>query len=133
MSLCLAASGKTAVLAVHAFSLIWTHSVEKIEWKEHWRVSREGLSIESASVEGTGAGMEIPDGARLVNGAWVYEPALGLLPEIVLADAGLGRDWTICTDQECRKLHSLVGSAGDAVRIWSCDSTARETLNGDPQ
>ncbi|MFX6230366.1 DUF1850 domain-containing protein, partial [Acinetobacter baumannii] len=30
-------------LAVAAFTLSWTHSVEKVEWQEDWRVTPQGL------------------------------------------------------------------------------------------
>src|SRR5205823_3073494 len=43
LSLCLVSAGVTKTLAVAAFTLAWTHSIEKIEWQEDWRVTPAGL------------------------------------------------------------------------------------------
>ena len=51
MSLCILAAGKTLTLAVTAFTLSWTHSVEKTEWQERWAVTAEGLVLEEARVQ----------------------------------------------------------------------------------
>lgn len=128
MNLCLEASGKTVALAIEAFTLIWTHSVEKVEWREMWRVTEEGLVIEQASVEGTGAGMEIPEGALLKDGAWVYEPGLAPLEIVHFADAGRGQDWTICADQTCREIGDIVPAAGATLALYPCDEPAPTTL-----
>jgi len=37
--ICLAAAGKTTVFAATAFTLSWTHSIEKTRWEEHWQVN----------------------------------------------------------------------------------------------
>jgi len=34
LSLCLASAGVVKTLAVAAFTLAWTHSIEKTEWQE---------------------------------------------------------------------------------------------------
>ena len=73
MSLCILAAGKTTVLAVSAFTLSWTHSVEKTRWEEDWRVTPAGLEIVEARVKGSGAGMEPPEGAVLKDGWWTYD------------------------------------------------------------
>ena len=95
MNLCIEAAGAIVALALQSFTLSWQHSVEKIEWSESWAVSDAGLVLEEASVQGTGAGMEIPEGAVLRDGAWHYRPGLPPLPELVLSDAGRGADWTL--------------------------------------
>ena len=90
MSLCILAAGKTTVLAVTAFTLSWTHSVEKTRWEEDWRVTPAGLEIVEASVKGSGAGMEPPEGAVLKDGWWVYRPKISAQP--VGHACGVGRD-----------------------------------------
>ena len=45
MSLCILAAGKTVTLTVAAFTLAWTHSVEKTHWQEDWKVTPSGLQI----------------------------------------------------------------------------------------
>ncbi len=39
MSLCILAAAKTSIFAVSLFTLSWTHSVEKIEWQEDWKIN----------------------------------------------------------------------------------------------
>jgi hypothetical protein len=64
MSLCVLAGGKTIVLAAAAFTLSWTHSVEKIRWTEHWRVTPAGLVVDMGRVEGSALAEAGPGGVR---------------------------------------------------------------------
>jgi hypothetical protein len=111
MSLCiLAAAGKTVTLTVAAFTLAWTHSVEKTLWQEEWKVLPSGLQILEARIKGSGAGMEPPEGAVLRDGWWVYRPAIKLQPRLVLAASGAtGEGWTLCTVEDCRELGKAAG------------------------
>lgn len=120
MSLCLAAAGLVSTVAATAFSLSWTHSVERQEWREEWRSTPAGLELVEARVRGSGAGMEPPQGSRLVGGWWVYEPDLPPIPRLVLASSGAtGGGWTFCAAGECREIGD---EAGDPVVIAPCDS-----------
>src|ERR1700712_3991522 len=74
LSLCLASAGVVKALSVAAFTLVWTHSVEKVEWQEDWRVTPNGLVLAQARVKGSGAGIGAPPGARLIDG-WVLSEA----------------------------------------------------------
>jgi hypothetical protein len=105
-----------------AFTLAWTHSVEKVRWEEDWRVTARGLEIVEARVRGTGAGMEPPAGAVLRDGSWHYRPARPPLPELVLADAGVVPDHDLCVAGRCRPLHAWLRPvpAGLPVRLAPC-------------
>lgn len=118
MSLCVLAAGKTAVMAVSAFTLAWTHSIERTEWQEDWRVTPAGLELAQARVKGSGAGMEPPDGAVLRDGWWVYAPQALPLPRLHLAASGAtASGWSICTQEGC----TLVGEEpGAAVVLEPC-------------
>ena len=48
VSLCLATAGVVKSLAMASLMLTWTHSVEKIEWQEDWRVMPRGLEVAEA-------------------------------------------------------------------------------------
>ncbi|MCB2016899.1 MAG: DUF1850 domain-containing protein [Hydrogenophaga sp.] len=121
MSLCLATPLMAVGLAVQSFTLAWTHSVERTEWKEAWRVQGEQLVLEMASVRGSGAGMEPPDGSVLREGWWVYRRPLAV-PELNLAVSGATVDgWRLCTDDgACKDLETWLGWKGQrpqAIRI----------------
>lgn len=120
MSLCILAGGKTVTLAAAAFTLAWTHSVEKISWQEDWIVAPDGLRIAEARVQGSGAGMEPPEGSVFRDGWWVYAPKLGTLPRLVLAASGAtGEGWTLCADTGCMELGA---TAGEPVTLEPCGS-----------
>jgi hypothetical protein len=117
MSLCVA--GPEALrLAVTAFTLAWTHSVEHVRWEEDWRVTPSGLELVEARVRGSAAGMEPPEGAQLEQGWWVYAPALPPRRELLLAASGAtGGGWTLCAAGRCR---ALGATAGAPLRLAPC-------------
>ncbi|TPN34633.1 DUF1850 domain-containing protein [Mesorhizobium sp. B2-3-3] len=118
MSLCILAAGKTVALAAAAFTLSWTHSVERTRWEEDWKVTPSGLQVVEARIEGSGAGMEPPEGAVLRGGWWVYAPRIGTQRRVVLAASGAtGDGWTLCTPQGCRELGK---TAGGAIVLEAC-------------
>ena len=118
MSLCILAAGKTTLLAVSAFTLSWTHSVEKTRWQEEWQVTPAGLEIVEARVKGSGAGMDPPEGAVLKDGWWTYVPKIGARPVVRLAASGAtGAGWMLCADRTCLELGA---EAGDPVELSAC-------------
>lgn len=120
MSLCILAAGKTVVLAASAFTLSWTHSVERTEWREDWLVEPAGLRLVEARVRGSGAGMEPAEDAVLDGGWWTYRPTLRPIPALVLAASGVtGQGWSLCAAGECREIGA---AAGAPVRIAACTS-----------
>ena len=102
-------AGVTKTLAVAAFTLGWTHSIEKIDWRENWRVTPQGLELVEARVKGSGAGMEPPPEARLVDGWFVWQPHRAPMPEVVLGNSGLAGEWRLCTKGGCRTLSTILG------------------------
>lgn len=126
MQLCLGLAGVIwAQLPVTDFTLAWQHSVEQIRWEEDYRVEPVGLRLQEARVRGSGAGMEIPDGAVLRDGSWHYRPDLAPLQVLRLARSGVQRvgDYQLCTVGQCRTLSHWLGapSAGQpVVELWGC-------------
>lgn len=118
MSLCVLAGGKMAVMAASAFTLAWTHSIEKTRWEEDWRITPAGLEITQARVKGSGAGMEPPDGAVLEDGWWVYAPAVPPLRRLALAASGATvSGWSICAGGACMTVGE---EAGEAITLEAC-------------
>lgn len=117
MSVCLMAGALTLAIS-GPFTLSWTHSVEKTGWEESWEVTDASLVAREARVRGSGAGMEPGDGARLIDGWWVWQPSLPPQPSLLLAASGAtGGGWRLCADGKC---HVLGSTASDPIRIEPC-------------
>jgi hypothetical protein len=122
--LCIMAGGRILALATTVFTLSWTHSVERIEWRESWRIVGDRLHLVEATVEGPGAGIALPGGARMTPQGWVFKPALPPLRRLVLAASGTTLSgWTLCTDSECHELGSTVGKP---IELWAAACEAAE-------
>lgn len=119
--ICLVAGSTVAPLLAGAITLAWTHSVEKILWEEDWRAGPAGLELVEARVRGSGAGMEPPPQARLVNGVWVWNPALPPQREIVMRRSGATADWRVCVEGRCRPMDAYVPAEADPVVMRVCE------------
>ncbi len=118
MMLCIASAGMVTALAVSSFTLEWTHSVERTQWSEKWLVTEAGLQVVEASVEGPGAGIDLPDDADWADGRWSYRPRVGPLESLGLAASGMTPGaWTLCAEgQDCRVLGSV---PEQDAKLWS--------------
>ena len=118
LGLCLLAGGKTTVIAASIFTLSWTHSVQKTEWRETWKVTAAGLKLTEAAVESSGAGMEPGPDAILKDGWWVWAPKLPAQPQLTLAASGAtGGGWTLCHGRGCIQIGE---KAGEAAVLTPC-------------
>lgn len=119
MSICILAAGKTTLLAGAAFTLSWTHSVEKTQWREEWKATPAGLEIIAARIKGSGAGMDPPDGAILKDGWWTYAPKVAPQRQLLLAASGAtGAGWTICARNDCLTIGEKPGAP---AIVTACD------------
>ena len=116
--LCLAVAGKLlATLPVAAFTLAWTHSVQKTRWQEHYRIDGARLVLERAQVQGSGAGMEpAPDAVRR-DGAWSWAPRVAPLAELRLTVSSYTTDYELCSERGCSTLQSLTGPLADGAVV----------------
>jgi hypothetical protein len=124
-AVCLIVAGVIATtLPTEQFTLAWTHSVAKTRWEETYRVDAgELLALVEARIQGLGAGMEPPPGARLVNGWWIWRPAVPPLPALQLARSPYTSDYDICFGSRCTELGTLIGSTNvnaDVVTVKPC-------------
>ncbi|SIT12708.1 DUF1850 domain-containing protein [Paracoccus saliphilus] len=111
MNGCLLAGMMTIALNGADFRLEWTHSVEKVTWREYWRIKEGGLGLTKAAVKGSGAGMEPGEGAELQDDWWVWTPDLPVQPQLVLAASGAtGGAWRICDGEACREIGAAPGA-----------------------
>ena len=122
MTLCLAAGALSATLAVHAFTLAWTHSIEKTRWEEDWRIESGGLALGEARIRGSGAGMEPPADAVLRDGVWRYRPVLPPQTRLRLAHSPYAGGYELCHDGRCRALASLLPGlpASAVIEVFPC-------------
>lgn len=118
--ICLAAGAVIASLGAGPVTLSWTHSVERTQWREVWRETPEGLILASAQVQGSGAGIDPPEGAVLVEGGWTWTPRLPPQREIVMRRSGATADWRVCIEETCRAMGELLPEDADPVRMTIC-------------
>lgn len=104
MSLCLASGSLLAALPLTAFTLAWTHSIEKTRWEEDWRLVGTQLELREARIHGSGAGMEPPPGARLDGGVWRYVPAHPMHERLRLTHSPHAAGYELCSADGCRPL-----------------------------
>ena len=109
LSLCLASAGAVKALSIAAFTLVWTHSIEKVDSQEDWRVTPQGLQLVQARVKGSGAGMEPPSQARLVDGWVQWQPQRPPMQEVILGNSGAAGEWRLCDGGQCRTLSEILG------------------------
>lgn len=123
-ALCVAAAALTVALPLQSFTLAWTHSIEKIRWEEDYRIVGDRLQLVEARIRGSGAGMEPPEGARLIDGVWHYTPALPLLPRLSLARSPYVADYQLCWDGACKPMAAIIGTVEEApkVKLFQCNS-----------
>ncbi|CAL94533.1 DUF1850 domain-containing protein [Azoarcus olearius] len=130
MAVCLATAAATAVVAVHSFTLAWTHSIEKQRWEEDWAVRGEGavaaLVLERVRVRGHGAGMEPPAGAHLRDGVWEWQP--GTTHAVLrLTRSGFTADYSWCPDRgHCVPLGDILPGDGGVTEVRACSMSAKE-------
>lgn len=119
---CLAVGATILMLTTPDFQLSWTHSVEHVEWQEDWHIDGSTLSLTTARVRGSGAGMEPGDNAQLKNGWWEWSGHLRV-PSLILAASGsTGAGWKLCADGYCL----VVGEqSGEQIVVQSCTDAAQ--------
>lgn len=111
---------------VQAFTLAWTHSIEKTRWEEDYQVVQDAqgrtlLRAGQARIRGSGAGMEPPADARLQRDGWyVYQPAQGPLEELRLTRSRFVPDYEWCTTGRCRPLRSVMPNDGAVTLLRPC-------------
>ncbi len=117
-AVCLIVAGVvSATLPTEQFTLSWTHSVEKTRWEETYRVEGDRLALIEARIQGMGAGMEPPVGARFADGWWTWRPNVPPLPALELSRSPYTRDYDICFALRCGELGALTGAIDGSTSI----------------
>lgn len=119
-ALCMAAGAMEISLPVSSFTLRWQHSIEKVEWAEDYEVAGPWLHLSQARIRGSGAGMEPPPGAKLIDGVWHYRLENPWRRELVLARSEFVPDYELCIDGKCRRLTHWLPIAAGATTLTAC-------------
>ncbi len=120
MSLCVVSGLKTVIHTVSFFTLSWSHSVEKTEWKEVWKIEKDKLVLKEARIKGSGAGMEPPAGSMLIDGWYVYKPNIKPTKEVILSNSDVFlANWKICYDKKCKP---IVAEKNKTLKLTVCNS-----------
>jgi hypothetical protein len=122
MGLCIATGGSLikAYTGIAAFTLAWTHSVQKTEWEEDWQIVDNRLVIAEARVQGTGAGMEPPTEARFDGHFWRWTPTMTPMTEVTLRRSGATDDWRLCMKGICQSLDLVLPKEADPIVLSAC-------------
>lgn len=117
---CLTAPGYAATLHADRFTLVWRHSIEKVDWEEDYVVAGGWLYLSGARIRGSGAGMEPPDDAVRVGGIYVYRPARRWFRTLDLARSGFVQDYRLCVDGFCRPMSHWIPVAAGSTVVAPC-------------
>lgn len=119
-ALCLAAAGYSAHVPAHHFTLVWRHSIEKIDWEEDYVVAGDWLYLSGARIRGSGAGMEPSDEALLVDGVWHYRPAQRWSRTLTVARSEFVQDYRLCIDGRCTPMWRWIPVSAGATTLTPC-------------
>ena len=118
MSLCILSGAKLTTVAASLFTLSWTHSVEKIEWHEKWGLMNSHLKMIEARMQGSGAGMDPPEGSIFSDGWWIYSPKEFKIKELLLSTSNTQiENWKICYNGTCKILKK---NQEKPIKIFPC-------------
>lgn len=116
-----------AFVPAQAFTLAWTHSIEKVRWEEDYAVRPSPtphqppvLHALQARVRGSAAGMEPPDDAVLRNGWYEYSPPFKTPSELRLTRSEFTPDYELCVTGHCRPLSDWLPSDGGVTQLTAC-------------
>jgi len=119
--LCLAAGATVVALQAPAFTLAWTHSIEHLRWEEDYRLSGHRIELTEARIQGSGAGMEPPPDAKLVEGWWHYAPKARWHDELRLTRSPYTADYELCVAGRCRPLSEILPQRDGITRAYACE------------
>jgi hypothetical protein len=112
LSLCLASAGIVKALSVAAFTLVWTHSIEKVEWQEDLARYHAGIATGAGAGQGSGAWHGAAAGGAAGRRLVSMEPSAAPMTEVVLGNSGAAGEWRLCADGQCGRCPEIFGASG---------------------
>lgn len=111
---------------VQAFTIAWTHSIEKIRWEEDYTVRTDAqgapvLIAGHARILGSGAGMEPPPDAVLHADGWYeYQPHTEPLHILRMARSPYTADYDWCVKGRCEPMRAIMPTDGGFTLMRPC-------------
>jgi hypothetical protein len=137
LGICLALSSapsETVYIGTSAFTLAWTHSIEKQRWEEDYQVVRRTEPQKDVSqpvlipgrsrIKGSGAGMEPGPDSVWVDGWFSYQPAQSPLELLRLSRSFYTEDYSLCINNRCRGMSEILPSDGGITLLWACEKNS---------
>ncbi|HUH39283.1 MAG TPA: DUF1850 domain-containing protein [Castellaniella sp.] len=134
LGVCLSLAASPAVpprfVGVQAFTVAWTHSIEKIRWEEDYTVERNDtgqpvLVPGKARILGSGAGMEPPPDAVLRPDGWYeYQPHTAPLHILRMTRSPYTADYDWCVAGHCMPMRAVMPTDGGVTLLQPCDAAA---------
>lgn len=123
LEICIAIGVSSTVLlrVPGPITLSWEHSVEHFRVEEDYRAIAEGaLILSEVRTAGLGAGIDVPSGARNVDGYWRFSPTLPPLAQVELANSNFVRGYRLCWGGQCMPLNALPAAADQPLKLMAC-------------
>ena len=126
LSLVATLQGPVVFVPVTEFTLVWTHTIEKVRWEEDYVVridsvrEQPALQAVQARVRGSAAGMEPPPDAVLRQGWYHYTPAIPNPPELRLTRSEFTPDYEVCVPGRCHSMTEWMPSDGGITLLNAC-------------
>ena len=116
----------------HSLSLSWQHSVEKSDWQELYGLDAKGFLLKQVNIQGSGAGMDIPAEAVLINNYYTYYPKRRF-DHLRIRYSPYTSDYHLCIEiadhQRCQSLWAWLQSMHQLNGLLMPDQSYVVTLN----
>lgn len=133
LGVCLMLAGAPDVaprfVPVQAFTLAWTHSIERTRWEEDYTIEQNAPESRDASprliagqarIRGSGAGMEPPPDAVHDNGVYAYQPDPHPPVPLRLTRSRYTPDYEWCSAGRCVPMSAVMPSDGGVTLLYPC-------------
>lgn len=110
-------------LPTQAFTLAWTHTIEKVRWEEDYRVEYAGIPVlraVKARIKGSAAGMEPPSDAVFKDGWYHYTPKDASPLYLPLTRSEFSADYEWCDHTGCVPLSAKMPRDGGVTLLTAC-------------
>ncbi|MDD5030352.1 MAG: DUF1850 domain-containing protein [Rhodoferax sp.] len=134
-----ASASPTVFVPTTAFTLAWTHSIEKVRWEEDYTVKIDPITRQpvlhaiQARIKGSAAGMEPPPDAVLRGGWYAYKPSITTPVELRLTRSEFTPDYDWCIAGSCQPMSNLIASDAGITSAKACFNPTNPAAGRSPR